>query len=936
MAFTLTVLGTDTPYLARDHLKKAIISYPDELLLCESLSLISERIVDAEPLPLEDATAFFDSSMSFVHLDEDGKPSASVFDTATMTMGIDMSGVFEVNKKASVMEGPDTLGFNVYEKIAKGTLDLLKAVAQGETTLNIIGHSRGAVESILIAHELDRIQKVMWAEPCSILTVEQFKTLICDSPDKKTKKKLRELLKKTKGTSDFYETLMEKFRAKDKHALHVNIFAVDPVPGGGSYGSDRVTSWVDARFFTIPDMVKHYKQIVMEDERSSAFEVIIPKVMNPETTSFELINLPGHHGTATGNPYDQNERKVLRKDKTPQNPNDTRDVQYMTLCLIHDFLSQHGVFFNTTPEKVGPEGVFNFYHLLSPTEKDEFRLECYQDILKHREKYRAFKDTCYATGKNQYLWSFVKSIKDERIVHHHQFTRTYLDSICPTKTDFVNADHVLLYLNVTLGLNIKDLSIAGQLNNLIQRLNRLNVSDAALTAALNEKGSQVIECIQGLVTGVVQVYLRNNLSTEDHDEILGTIRNLLTMHSVSDEEASLAGLKDGLKKKLIEHLFSGVESQVTSHFDALSVLVHQLNSDEVGESDMDLTSVSCSKYEEMKQFEVQLTSLIEGLPWEESHQQKLSHYRNKLARYSEALKFFCAQALVKAGRAELAERHDFNRDVNHIAQGLRGDGAYARSLQARIAVLREENLDLKTTLQVALQEGEAARGFNVQAMQKIDILRGLNQEIIAELQGERALHDQAVEERDAALALHHQAVEERDAALALHDQAVEERDAALALHDQAVEERDAALALHHQAVEERDAAFALHQQVVQEGDASRALHEQMVEEHDALAASVAADVRRRAADAERAWMDARHNHAQNAHGLTLEILGGFAAILGGAVVSLAIVALLFASVPVVPAAMMMTAGLLLSGAGMFGVREGARRQTLQEVFSLQM
>ena len=58
----------------------------------------------------------------------------------------------------TVLSGPKTDGSNIGEKIALGLAAILKAITRGQTRINIIAHSRGAVESILIAHELETIQ----------------------------------------------------------------------------------------------------------------------------------------------------------------------------------------------------------------------------------------------------------------------------------------------------------------------------------------------------------------------------------------------------------------------------------------------------------------------------------------------------------------------------------------------------------------------------------------------------------------------------------------------------------------------------------------------------------------------------------------------------------------------------------------------------------
>ena len=56
-----------------------------------------------------------------------------------------------------VLNGPTTRGTEVGNRIAQGVFLALRAAASGKKTLQISGHSRGAVETILVMHELDRI-----------------------------------------------------------------------------------------------------------------------------------------------------------------------------------------------------------------------------------------------------------------------------------------------------------------------------------------------------------------------------------------------------------------------------------------------------------------------------------------------------------------------------------------------------------------------------------------------------------------------------------------------------------------------------------------------------------------------------------------------------------------------------------------------------------
>jgi hypothetical protein len=135
----------------------------------------------------------------------------------------------------TVINGPNTDGSNVGEKIGQGLAAILKAIARGQTTSNIIAHSRGAVESILIAHELESIQKI-------ITTCGTFEEVL--------KQLTEQQIKRQKGTPknntpDIIEPLKSQINLIPKEeqeqwfnklktnlpSASINFFGIDPVPG---------------------------------------------------------------------------------------------------------------------------------------------------------------------------------------------------------------------------------------------------------------------------------------------------------------------------------------------------------------------------------------------------------------------------------------------------------------------------------------------------------------------------------------------------------------------------------------------------------------------------------------------------------------------------------------------------------------------------------
>lgn len=89
--------------------------------------------------------------------------------------------------EVAVVNGPKTDGSDVGEKIGIGLGIALNALVRGQTKLNDIAHSRGGVESILIAHELDAIKK-------AINSCENFEQLIKELTQQQAARKNRQTI----------------------------------------------------------------------------------------------------------------------------------------------------------------------------------------------------------------------------------------------------------------------------------------------------------------------------------------------------------------------------------------------------------------------------------------------------------------------------------------------------------------------------------------------------------------------------------------------------------------------------------------------------------------------------------------------------------------------------------------------------------------------
>jgi hypothetical protein len=275
----------------------------------------------------------------------------------TLSFHYDMLPEDDGNSK-SILDGPDTAGTNVYEKIAEGAMQLLDAIGDGANVVNISAHSRGAVEAILVANFLYQLQ-LACAEDANkdknildiIKDLQLQQTGHLD--DKKdfdqsqaelnkvkavfaTNAKLREQIAKLISKSDGIKTHIADHK--------INILAIDPVPGDFSVGIAWVwtiasISWIDQQMFNIPPNVDHYQQYLYAHEDSRGFKPILPSPQDSTRTKVDIDILPGHHGSGSGNLCHQEGTVVTLTDG--KTPGDTSTVQELLLCKLVDFSEQH-------------------------------------------------------------------------------------------------------------------------------------------------------------------------------------------------------------------------------------------------------------------------------------------------------------------------------------------------------------------------------------------------------------------------------------------------------------------------------------------------------------------------------------------------------------------------------------------------------------------
>lgn len=532
MVFTVALLGTDTNYT---------------------------------PTPNPDARSYFGETLSIV-ADTIAQDAKINIDPITRAGGGD---------KAVVIEGPDTLGYEVGQRISRAVISILNAVMRGETNIKIIAHSRGAVEAILVAHELQRIQKLFSDK--NLPTLEK----LTDSSDRTNRKLAIDY-------STHYAmntTLKEEFNqlhsmlrrelstvTENLPQLKFDIFNIDPVPGGNSaLGNIFPTLWYDERYFTIPSNVQTYEQCVYQHENSRSFKAIIPKPES-EQTQVNLFDLPGHHGTGSGNIYDHEKTQASTKKLglPEQARSKTGHVQELMILKIVEFLQQGNdpvqlKLKSNITEKLDKQLLDLIYQPSGEVRSQEQlkarQLDAYKFIHENKELYEEFKDSHYASAAPEFLtreqgyirWmpSFtgLKEVSD-RIVHFQEYKDFFLRNVMPqVDTPYVNQDHFSRHFSAVLN-SLFDISerdkpveklfkMAEKLVRLCRHLDFDNPTQSRIETEekipdyleklkrLNQDQTYFPRVFNGLIQASINDYLAQGMSADFRQRFLSQITDTL-------------------------------------------------------------------------------------------------------------------------------------------------------------------------------------------------------------------------------------------------------------------------------------------------------------------------------------------------------------------------------------------------------------------------
>lgn len=451
-AYVVTMLGTCTQYTpSKDQTRWELVDergIKTDIPYTELLGFISEQIVDPTPNAPQQ-NPFADPLNRYQCAQGKYSPSCSV------------ARYRITDASATVINGVDVAGMAVNHRIAMGVNEALFALYHGYDEINLIGHSRGAVECIIIAHELERIKSSLTSE----ITFEEFKKIYLQSPINNLRPEASYLniniWLNVMIAQDNTQVNTEEFNAflTRLSELRVNIFALDPVPGGEK---DTLLLkglwWQDERYFHIPKIVKDYMQIVLENDHSPGFRPIIPNC-NETSTRSQIFNLLGHHGSASGNPLNH-KNQISVKGK---NVDDTRESQYIAMAKLIDFLENNNIQFKEpSNNNIFLSNEFYQYLMAQRSERDSILLVYYERMKKFLGSYQAFEQTSYVLiTENAHIKPFTshdyhryiyKFCKDKKGVMSSDVGSEFKEFIPEKKKSnrmIINLDHALLILGLS-------------------------------------------------------------------------------------------------------------------------------------------------------------------------------------------------------------------------------------------------------------------------------------------------------------------------------------------------------------------------------------------------------------------------------------------------------------------------------------------------------
>ncbi|WP_454781117.1 hypothetical protein [Legionella sp. WA2022007384] len=541
----------------------------------------------------------------------------------------------------TVVNGPKTDGANVGEKIGLGLAAILKAIVRGQTPINIIAHSRGAVESILIAHELEAIQTIITS--CS--TFEEVLKQLSEQQIKRQKGT------PTNNTPDIIEPLksqmnlipkdeQEQWFNKLKSSLpdaSINFLGIDPVPG-----DCFPITWYDERFFTLPEIIKNTELIYYANERSDwGFTPIFPEVISKEKQNFVRYSMPGHHGTGSNGNDGSQQGVIVSPDGYK-----TTHVQKLMIYKILNFLSKQDVAFNDGAQ------IFHQYTALGrkySTNSNELKSinvaeldfpdilrKLYSAIAKNQIGYDAYNSTHY---------SYMGLTKQRRtLLKGH--TYGFFNDIFSNYSGYVNEEHALLmqaHFFKIFGLDTK----------------RKNLAEMLATARV------VLEEHIKKIADKEPSILDSEVTRKTVSETFGIVIQQVSQQYLTDDWTSLEKQeeKEILHQGIIDILTKFQELSVSDNLTIKQFVVELLN--------LSFTRINHTLMLQAQGLEKDFNCL------QESIDNRLSHFFSALlmqANHNESTPSVILDEIINSEEYKILPNHPTAIKITHIHKKLTGKG----------------------------------------------------------------------------------------------------------------------------------------------------------------------------------------------------------------------------------------------------------------------
>ncbi|ATC98180.1 hypothetical protein [Pseudoalteromonas spongiae] len=200
----------------------------------------------------------------------------------------------------------------------------------------------------------------------------------------------------------------------NKHSLakniKVNVFALDPVPGGVNPFKD---------YKKLGGNVAHFVGVFAEDERSTGFKARMPELH--KKTKYYTTFMPGRHGTLVGNAAEDGQQQPIKNTMLSNPGYVTRDFAYKTLTSW------------------GCQFKANSFAALTK----EQLLGCYQIILAKEVEYAKMQSKSYTKLTNGWFGK-IDAIQRIKSTNPQQLKTLFLGLAQQTKykqNDLVNRHH---------------------------------------------------------------------------------------------------------------------------------------------------------------------------------------------------------------------------------------------------------------------------------------------------------------------------------------------------------------------------------------------------------------------------------------------------------------------------------------------------------------